>query len=443
MAHILLITHGSYGDLYPFLRTGIKLKERGHRVTLLSHCIFSETVCEAGLEFRALDTPEEYRQMISQLPSQVSFDPKAPEAVFAVIETGADYYIREFHIIESAAEEPGSVLVFRSRTAIAAYLASEKLKIPCVAVALAPSFVDELFIESEFAGKKWMQTINRAREILDLPRVKSLVSFSASPSSLQGWWPRWFGSDSYYEFSTPEPVGFPLNFDYEGDEIPGEFLEQVACEQTLLITGGTSKVLDSQFYSLVLGACRELNLSVAVVTKNRELIEGIDKWPGLRWYEQLPYDRVLPMTRGIVHHGGIGTCCAAMAAEVPQLILPRNFDRPDNALRIKKAGVGDYLSVREWQPAHMLKKMREFLEFEFSDSCKKLLGELKEKNDYREICEGIEKAIGNRECIICSSAIENYDRPEKKKAGDKPQLTPEQKKRIAAVLKAKKRSEDG
>jgi UDP:flavonoid glycosyltransferase YjiC (YdhE family) len=45
----------------------------------------------------------------------------------------------------------------------------------------------------------------------------------------------------------------------------------------------------------------------------------------------------------LVHHGGIGTTAQALAAGIPQLAMPLAHDQFDNATRVKRLGVGDWL----------------------------------------------------------------------------------------------------
>src|SRR5206468_3810006 len=42
----------------------------------------------------------------------------------------------------------------------------------------------------------------------------------------------------------------------------------------------------------------------------------------------------------LVHHGGIGTTAQALRAGIPQIIVPRGFDQPDNGRRVEQLGVG-------------------------------------------------------------------------------------------------------
>jgi rhamnosyltransferase subunit B len=47
------------------------------------------------------------------------------------------------------------------------------------------------------------------------------------------------------------------------------------------------------------------------------------------------FEDLFPRCRAVVHHAGIGTTAKCIAAGVPQLIIPRSHDQPDNASRIR------------------------------------------------------------------------------------------------------------
>ena len=57
---------------------------------------------------------------------------------------------------------------------------------------------------------------------------------------------------------------------------------------------------------------------------------------------------MLPRARALVHHGGIGTTAQALAAGVPQLIMPLGFDQFDNAARCRTLGVSTALVPRRF-----------------------------------------------------------------------------------------------
>jgi UDP:flavonoid glycosyltransferase YjiC (YdhE family) len=54
----------------------------------------------------------------------------------------------------------------------------------------------------------------------------------------------------------------------------------------------------------------------------------------------VPQAEVLRHVDLVVHHGGAGTMLGALAAGLPQLILPQGADQPFNAIAIERAGAG-------------------------------------------------------------------------------------------------------
>ena len=58
------------------------------------------------------------------------------------------------------------------------------------------------------------------------------------------------------------------------------------------------------------------------------------------------FEDLFPRCCAVVHHGGIGTTAKCIAAGVPQLIIPRSHDQPDNAARIVRLGLGNTFSYR-------------------------------------------------------------------------------------------------
>lgn len=54
----------------------------------------------------------------------------------------------------------------------------------------------------------------------------------------------------------------------------------------------------------------------------------------------VPLDEVMPLCAAIVHHGGAGTCLAALAAGIPQLVVPGAGDRRFNAELVAHRGAG-------------------------------------------------------------------------------------------------------
>ena len=67
MANFVLNTHMTNGDVLPFLRLGSALRKRGHQTTLVTHGVFGHLAEKAGIEFRGIDDPEEYTDIMKDL----------------------------------------------------------------------------------------------------------------------------------------------------------------------------------------------------------------------------------------------------------------------------------------------------------------------------------------------------------------------------------------
>jgi rhamnosyltransferase subunit B len=60
---MVLVPVGSHGDVHPFVRLGIRLKSRGHRVTVLTAEPFRMAVESNGLEFHSTLSADDYQAM--------------------------------------------------------------------------------------------------------------------------------------------------------------------------------------------------------------------------------------------------------------------------------------------------------------------------------------------------------------------------------------------
>jgi UDP:flavonoid glycosyltransferase YjiC (YdhE family) len=61
-----------------------------------------------------------------------------------------------------------------------------------------------------------------------------------------------------------------------------------------------------------------------------------------------PFSKIFPRAAVVIHHGGIGTCAQAMAAGVPQVVMPLAFDQFDNAARLQKLGLAVVLPAQRF-----------------------------------------------------------------------------------------------
>jgi rhamnosyltransferase subunit B len=96
-------------------------------------------------------------------------------------------------------------------------------------------------------------------------------------------------------------------------------------------------------FGAAIEACRLLGERGILLTKfGQQLSAPLP--PFVHHCDYAPFRKLLPCCSAVVHHGGVGTTAQALAAGIPQLILPMAWDQPDNAMRVKRLGVGHWLS---------------------------------------------------------------------------------------------------
>jgi UDP:flavonoid glycosyltransferase YjiC (YdhE family) len=95
-----------------------------------------------------------------------------------------------------------------------------------------------------------------------------------------------------------------------------------------------------------------------------------------------------------VHHGGIGTMSQALAAGVPQLVMPMGHDQPDNARRLKLLGAGDALAPGQFTAERVAERLRLLIgNPRVAAACEKAAGLCQRTNAAGDVLEVLEAAI--------------------------------------------------
>src|SRR4029078_11194284 len=94
--------------------------------------------------------------------------------------------------------------------------------------------------------------------------------------------------------------------------------------------------------------CVKLNRRGLLLTRHKDQLPK-QLPPNVRHESYAPFGRLLPRCAALVHHGGIGTTSQALRAGVPQLIMPMSHDQFDNAVRVRRLGVGGEVKRRKYR----------------------------------------------------------------------------------------------
>jgi rhamnosyltransferase subunit B len=353
MARLVLITQGTGGDFFPFLRMGARLRDRGHDVSLLTHSLYAHQVQDAGLAFVPIDTRELIEARILDLGLLESPQGVVPFYQRHVLPS----LVPEIRIVESACRTRDAVLVAHHDCQTTAQFASERLGLGMVRVFTAPHFARVLSLLGEVHGMLASQ-FNATRETLGLPPVHDWTSWMKAPRRSLGFWPDWFEPEDADAGTDIRRVGFLLT----DGPAEGALSEQAAAvldgrEAPILITHGTSRPGKAAFFESSVRACEELGVRGLLVTRHEDVVPR--PLPAcVAWIASLPFGSAMPRAAAVIHHGGIGTLAQGLAAGIPQLILGLGFDRPDNGARLTQLGAGAYLPPARWEASSVAKTLR-------------------------------------------------------------------------------------
>jgi rhamnosyltransferase subunit B len=189
--------------------------------------------------------------------------------------------------------------------------------------------------------------LNALRTTLGLPPVRSVMRrWLHSPDLTVGAFPAWFAAPQPDWPASAVVTGFPRWRAPAEAPLP-DAVRAFLCAGAppLAFTAGTGMAQANAFFACALRTATALQRRALFVTRFPDTLP--DPLPAaVLVADPLPFDRLLPRVAALVHHGGIGTTAAALAAGVPQLIAPFAFDQFDNAARIVRLGVGQGCATR-------------------------------------------------------------------------------------------------
>ena len=360
---ITIIAGGSRGDVQPYVALGRGLKEAGHSVRILSSDDFHGLVTDYGLDFF---TTGGNSQIVAQNLQALTEQGKTLEILTHMKHASEKLAIQAAENGLLACQ--GSELILGGLSGLFSGQAlSEKLCIPLLLAFLVPftptsAFPGALTPVPQTPLTRWMnkpshrlvQQImwqsfrsadNKARtEVLHLPPASFWGPFSSLRRRKQ---PVLYGYSSHV---LPHPrdwdnaqhvTGYWFLEPRQGWEPPSDlmhFLES-GSPPIYIGFGSMSSNKPEETADIVLQA-------LELTGQRGVLYEG---WGGLR-REQLPkhvfmtgsipHTWLFPRMAAVVHHGGVGTTAAGLAAGIPSIIVPFFADQPFWGQRVYALGVG-------------------------------------------------------------------------------------------------------
>ncbi|MQA88161.1 MAG: glycosyltransferase [Streptosporangiales bacterium] len=348
----LLITAGSRGDIQPFVALARGLASAGHDAVVAGPRRFASVAADHDVPFAPLDD--------RWLDLQDELADKGARAAFTAARAAKSLLRPMFDDIAAAAERGADVVVYHPKTLVGPHVA-DKLGVPSVLASLIPLYLPTAEFPSPVFPVRLPRALNRASwrlagavetpfrglvrawrsESLGLPgRSPSLARRAADGPPLHAWsrhllpapadWPPGAAPTGFW--SLPAPATWT----------PPDRLARFLKDGDPPVYVGFGSMVNRDPEDLtrtVLGAIRRTGRRAVLATGWGGLRPG-DEPDGVLVLREAPHDWLLPRTALAVHHGGIGTVAAAMAAGVPQIVRPFLGDQTFWGWRVHGIGVG-------------------------------------------------------------------------------------------------------
>jgi UDP:flavonoid glycosyltransferase YjiC (YdhE family) len=129
----------------------------------------------------------------------------------------------------------------------------------------------------------------------------------------------------------------------------------------VVVTFGSAMQHGQAHFAAAVEGIRRTGRRGLLLTPHREQIAR--ELPGeIAHFDYVPFSQLLPCSAALIHHGGIGTCAQALAAGVPQIVVPLSHDQPDNANRLERLGVGRGIFPNRFKPTMIAKVLSGLLD---------------------------------------------------------------------------------
>ncbi|MEL6438747.1 MAG: glycosyltransferase [Cyanobacteria bacterium J06621_8] len=418
MIHFGIICPPAYGHLNPMTALGHELKERGHRVTVISTAYAKSLAQAAGLEFQEIGSSYVYQ---SKDPAKQPGLSGIRAALYQIKEFAeeADMCLREApevvsrcHIeallVDQASPEGGTV--------------AEYLNIPFISIASAvlsnmdssvpPSYISAnydpswqgvlrnkiAYFAQNLVSKTITKSINAHRQRWSLPlhhhpnqRYSQLAQISQQPAEFE--FPHQKLAQCFHftgSFSNPssrESVSFPY------DKLTGQPLIYASMGT---VTNGLYWI-----FKMIVAACTDLDAQL-VIGLGGASADSLTKLPdntiAVRYAPQLELLQRASLT---ITHAGLNTTLESLSYGVPMVAIPITADQPGSAARIAWTGSGVVIPLKKVSIAKLRKAITQVLtDDSYRQNALRLQANIKQGGGTSRAADIIEQAVSSNSPVL-------------------------------------------
>ncbi|MFD4856400.1 glycosyltransferase [Streptomyces atratus] len=418
---VLIYSHGTRGDLQPYLAVAHALNRAGHTATLVGPSIFEPFAESYGVRFapvtdegvKLLQRPDVRKLLLTTDPESEEYR-KAREAIFReFMPKTYPVLLRQFW---DAARGGADLLVHSHHSRQVMHQMAEKLGIPSVLATLHPNLVasrrypaqlgslearpDNLEqharVNSAPLNPLLVEMISTWRtETLGLPLRDDYLDFRHRPDGrptpvLHGFsphvlepapeWPDWVHTTGFWSLPANQRPSAELLRFLEAGEPPVFFGFGSLAHGDPEKTG-----------QLVLDVVRRTGVRAVVVT-GWGGISITDPPANVLVESDVPYDWLFPRVRAAVHAGGPGTLNAALEAGIPQMACPFHKEQLMWGNHLRDLGVApEPIPYNDLTVDGLVEAVRHTItDPEIADNTRRLAEKLKGENGAENAVEALE-----------------------------------------------------
>lgn len=357
---ILVVAQGTYGDVFPMVAVAETLHKNGYDVTLACERDFIERLEPYGVPLFG------HLNGIYSKVHELKFDGTTDKVLELVSDKSTEGYelLKQLHI------DNNFDLIIRHFFEMCAIVLAKEHNIPYVNCFISgasflsrfdPPYYDEVwyynmlvrmpFINKFLKGITNMifgRHVNKYKALCKEKGVDdTLPFFEISP------YKNLLLTSKYLFLPQPdwpeniEIIGYPFLtqsvYNQDVEDITLDWIKDGNRKPIIVTLGSSGLDNEVEIYTDMLHTLEyEFPDDDVLIITHKDIIQQLHSNTALI-VDRVNYEKVFPYASIVIHQGGMGTTMEALRAGVPQIIISKYADRPDNAKRVENLDVGMYL----------------------------------------------------------------------------------------------------